>query len=249
MRTRSLPTWALAPQNVMDPAHLEFLHTITGSHFPEELRMHSVLDWLESPSGMICIATRRVDENIWVRINEYIPPHTRQFPSGGPSARQVHVYRARHTHFTVPVDDNNTMFMGFMRLGEGQEEPRGPGFGQTADRPYEERQRVPGDYDAQTSIHWGLLRHGLEHLATTDRGIIMLRNIVRRGIRAVQNGQDPEPIMWEEEQVIPTYSNHTVIPVPEAPTPEAEEQLPRETGRHVAEGYLKDHSSLVENIS
>ena len=31
--------------------------------------------------------------------------------------------------------------------------------------------------------------------------------------------------MWEEGQVIPTYSNHTVIAVPEAPTPEAEEQL------------------------
>jgi hypothetical protein len=139
--------------------------------------------------------------------------------------------------------------MGFMRLGEGQEEPRGPGFGQTADRPYEERQRVPGDYDAQTSIHWGFSRHGLEHLATTDRGILMLRNIVRRGIRAVQNGQDPEPVMWEEEQVIPTYSNHTVIPIPEVPTPEAEEQLLRETGRHVAEGYLKDHSSLVEHLS
>jgi hypothetical protein len=80
----------------------------------------------------------------------------------------------------------------------------------------------------------------LEHLTTTDRGIIMLRNIVRRGIR--------EHVMWKEGQVIPTYSNHTIIPVPKAPTPEAEEQLLRETGRHVAEGYLKDHSSLVEHI-
>lgn len=153
--------WLQIQENVMDPAHLEFLHTITGSHFPEELRMHSVLDWMESPSGMICFATWRVDENIWVRINEYIPPNARQFPSGGPSARQVHVYRARHTHFTVPVDDHHTMVMGFVRLGAGQEEPRGPGFGQTADRPYEERQRVPGDYDAQTSIHWGFSRHRL----------------------------------------------------------------------------------------
>jgi phenylpropionate dioxygenase-like ring-hydroxylating dioxygenase large terminal subunit len=241
--------WLQIQENVMDPAHLEFLHAITGSHFPAEMRMHSVLDWLESPSGMICIATRRVDENVWVRVNEYIPPNTRQFPSGGPSVRQAHVYRARHTHFTVPVDDHNTMFMGFVRLGEGQEEPRGPGFGQTADRPYGERQRVPGDYDAQTSIHWGFSRHGLEHLASTDGGVIMLRNIVRRGIRAVQNGQDPVHVRWEGGQVIPTYSNHTVKPIPQASTPEAEEQLLRDTGRQVAEGYLKDHASLVEHIS
>jgi hypothetical protein len=76
----------------------------------------------------------------------------------------------------------------------------------------------------------------------------MLRNIVRRGIRAVQNGQDPEHVIWKEGQVIPTYSNHTVIPVPKAPTAEAEEQLLRDTGCRVAEGYLKDHSSLVEHI-
>ena len=77
----------------------------------------------------------------------------------------------------------------------------------------------------------------------------MLRNIVRRGIRAVQNGQDPEAAMCKEGQVIPTYSNHTVIPVPKAPTPEAEEQLLRDTGRKVAEGYLHDHSCLVAHVS
>jgi hypothetical protein len=146
------------------------------------------------------------------------------------------------------IEPARRMFMGFVRLREGQAEPQGPGFGQTADRPYEERQRVPGDYDAQTSIHWGFSRHGLEHLATTDRGIIMLRNIVRRGIRAVQDGQDPEHVMWKDGQVIPTYSNHTVILVPKAPTPEAEERLLRDIGRQVAEGYLKDHASLVERI-
>jgi hypothetical protein len=74
----------------------------------------------------------------------------------------------------------------------------------------------------------------------------MLRNIVRRGIRAVQDGQDPEHVLWKEGQIIPTYSNHTVKPAPEAPTPEAEAQLLYETGRQVAEGYLKDLLSLVE---
>ena len=40
------------------------------------------------------------------------------------------------------MDDTTTVFMGFVRLAEGQEEPREPGFGQTADRPYEERHRT-----------------------------------------------------------------------------------------------------------
>ena len=82
-----------------------------------------------------------------------------------------------------------------------------------------------------------------------DGGLIMLRHILRRGIRAVQAGQDPAPVRWEGGQVIPTYSNHTVLPVPKAPTPEAEAQLLRDTGRQVAEGYLKDHASLVEHTA
>src|SRR5207248_2007049 len=59
-----------------------------------------------------------------------------------------------------------------------------PGFGQSDDRPYEERQRHPADYDAQSSQR-EIAVHALEHLASTDRGVLMLRKIVRDGIRAV----------------------------------------------------------------
>ena len=46
----------------MDPAHLEFLHAIEGSQFTEEWNvLSSVLYWMDSPSGMICTATRRVE--------------------------------------------------------------------------------------------------------------------------------------------------------------------------------------------
>ena len=124
--------------------------------------------------------------------------------------------------------------------------PTTPGFGQTADRPYEERQRVPGDYDAQTSQR-AIAVHALEHLATTDRGVIMTRNIIRRGIQAVQKGEDPEHVLWEEGQIVPTFANHTVILAPPAATPAADEQFIRETGRKLAEGYLKDPASLVDS--
>ena len=106
---------------------------------------------------------------------------------------------------------------------------------------------MPGDYDAQTSIHWGMSRHALEHLATTDRGVIMTRNLIRRGIQAVQKGEDPEHVRWQEGQVVPTFANHTVVLAPPAATPEADVQSIRETGRQLAEGYLKDPASLVDS--
>ena len=231
----------------MDPAHLEFLHAIEGSHFTDELKLRSVLDWMDSPSGIICTATRRVGDKIWLRINEYLPPNLRQFGGSRRSVREVHVARARTTTWTVPLDDTHTMIIGFWRLDANEEPPTRAGFGQTGERPYAERQRVPGDYDAQTSIHWGMSRHALEHLATTDRGVIMTRNSIRRGIQAVQKGEDPEHVIWQEGQVVPTFANHTVILAPPAATPGADEQCVRETGRKLAEGYLKNPASLVDS--
>lgn len=54
-----------------------------------------------------------------------------------------------------------------------------------------ERQRMPGDHEAQVTQR-PIARYGHEHPGVTDRGIMMLRNIVRRGIRGVQEGRDPE---------------------------------------------------------
>ena len=117
-------------------------------------------------------------------------------------------------------------------------------FGQSEEnRTYEERQRMPSDFDAFTNIHWGLSRHGLEHLSTTDRGVIMLRNQVRDGIRAVQAGNDPRELVRNSD-VVRTYANDTVVRVPPASTEEADTQLVRETGRRVAQTYIDNPPPL-----
>ena len=113
------------------------------------------------------------------------------------------------TLWNVPIDDTSTMNLGFRHINEAiteEEQARinaqknsltGEGFGQTGNRPYEERQRVPGDYDAQVGQR-PIAVHALEHLGTTDRGVVMLRRIVREGVRAVQKGEDPEFLHREE---------------------------------------------------
>ena len=128
------------------------------------------------------------------------------------------------------------MQIGFNRAPAGREVRMGAGFGQDGNRPYEARQRVPGDYDAQVSIHGGMSRHGLEHLTSTDRGITMVRNMLRRGIRALQNGADPQPMSRQEGQVITTYSqDRVIVGIPPAPTPEEDRRLLQEMGRKVVE--------------
>src|SRR6201984_3067311 len=176
----------------MDPAHLAFLHTLPGSQgFTEDLGALGEWDWMETPAGMVYIDTRRQGDRVWVRVADFIPPNIHQFPpNAAPMANRTVITRPAATTWAVPLDDTHTMQIGYYRAPEGQEVRRGAGFGQDASRTYEDRQRVPGDYDAQVSIHGGIARHGLEHLASTDRGVIMMRNMIRRGIRAVRDGEE-----------------------------------------------------------
>jgi len=110
-----------------------------------------------------------------------------------------------------------------------------PGFGQSADRPYEERQRRPGDYDAQSSQRT-IAVHDLEHLASTDRGVIMLRKILRDGIRAVEAGETPPGLELEPRETIATYCQDTVLRVPVSGSPADDRALLRQIGRRVVAG-------------
>ena len=53
-----------------------------------------------------------------------------------------------------------------------------------------EHQVYPGDYEAMVS-QGAMAKHSEEHLATSDRGIVMLRQMVKREIDKVQRGEDP----------------------------------------------------------
>jgi hypothetical protein len=145
------------------------------------------------------------------------------------------------TTWAVPLDDTHTMQIGYYRAPEGKEWRRGAGFGQDANRSYEERQRVPGDYDAQVSIHGGVARHGLEHLASTDRGIIMMRNMIRRGIRAVREGDRLDHPTLGAAAPVPTYSHDRVVAgIAPAATPEADRTLLRGVARSVVADAVRD---------
>src|SRR5262249_12325940 len=103
---------------------------------------------------------------------------------------------------------------------------------------YEASQRRPGDYEAQVGQR-PIAIHGLEHLGATDRGVIMFRQQIRRGMRAGQAGHDPEGVYRDAGDIIPTYCNDTVVRVPPAHTAQEEQHLMHATGKTLAESYLK----------
>ena len=187
--------WLQIRENVMDPVHLRFLHQIEGNiGFSEDFTEPGELDFMKTPIGMISIDSRRQGDFVWVSISDYILPAIHQGTDLAQPAAERNEVRPTVTKWTVPVDDTHTLRLGFVRVPESEmRQSNDLGFGQSEDRPYEERQRVPGDYDAQVSQRL-IAVHALEHLASTDRGVIMLRDMVRRGIKTVQKGRTPRAV-------------------------------------------------------
>ena len=73
--------------------------------------------------------------------------------------------------------------------------------------------------------------HEREHLATTDQGVILVRKLLREGIRAVERGEEPRRVVPGAGLTIPTYCRNTFLRIPRAATPEADRELLRSTGR------------------
>jgi nitrite reductase/ring-hydroxylating ferredoxin subunit len=233
--------WLQIKENCMDPAHLSFLHMIESNGnrgFPKELKLTSEFDYLETPIGMVYFDTRRIKNRVWVRMCDFICPNIHQF---GPFTLKFdqtadHV-RPEAIHFTVPIDDTNTMSFRMRCVRKDDDRPLDlMGYGQV-EGPYEERQRVPGDYDAQVSQR-SIAIHALEHLGGTDRGVVMLRRLIRSGIQAVRAGQDPKGIVRRAlNHPIHTYTNDTIVELPLVPEPEAAKVV-REIGRKIAKDYV-----------
>ena len=239
--------WLQILENAMDPVNTAFLHTIvSGSQFTEEFGNVPELDFSETPVGMIYVATRRVGDNLWARMVENVLPNLQQVAPIWENGHTEHPFNGpMMSRWIVPVDDTNTMFIEFRHVSEtagatpdwwADRDVMLPG--QLAADAYEASQRRPGDYEAQVSQR-AVAIHGLEHLGATDRGIIMFRQRLRQGIRAVKAGKTPDGPCRDVGAITATYCNDTVVRVPPAPTADEDRQLMRATARKLAESYLE----------
>jgi hypothetical protein len=109
-------------------------------------------------------------------------------------------------------------------------------MGQTDERPYIERQRSPGDYDALVGQR-SIAIHANEHLASTDRGVAITRRQIRRVMRTLQEGKPiPVPKRYPGG-VVPTYYAEIIYPVP--PAGEDDPKLIAAFGKAVCEIIIR----------
>ena len=236
--------WLQAHENGADPIHTAFLHArIAKVQFSPVFLELPVLDFLETPIGLLSVATRRIGDRLWIRASDVILPNSAQFGTGFfGDDDELFLLNASLSRWVVPVDDVNCLAIGIRHLNAtdpvraGNDDKIGLNkvdfMGQTADRPYADRQRNPGDYDAQVSQR-PIAIHGNENLASSDRGVIMLRRLLRRGIQNIAKGEVLEKPVRYPGGKIPTYNHVVVLKVPVRPGVD-DSELCHEFGRRVA---------------
>ena len=216
--------WLQVLDAILDPLHTSFLHSNVGRvQFSEGFGEVGQMDFFEKDTWLLGVNTRRVGENIWLRVNELVLPNFTQAGSAFASdGTQRRLYgRSSFTRWVVPVDDKNTLAIAWANFGERGDPqewntPEGPELieqGEVFDRTYEERQRSPGDAEATEGMG-RITVHKNENLVNSDRGITLMRKRLREHIRAVQKGETPARASVANSSLIPTYGGDTVLRIP-----------------------------------
>lgn len=194
-------SWLHMNDNVMDPFHVQQLHTtMSVTQFVDEFAVMPVVDFEYIDNGVIYKAYRKLDDGREVdRISTWMMPHVMSVPS-------VTLASGHSTGlgFSVPVDDNHSRICHISRIKKGVDPRAGTGFAKIkkwADMTMEEHQLIPGDYEAQAG-QGPISLHSEEHLVTSDRGIAMQRRMLEQQIKIVAEGGDPLGVAYTEEEAL-----------------------------------------------
>ena len=220
--------WLQILDAIMDPIHTSFLHsTISGEQFSKGLGEIGELEVYERGIQFLGSNTRRVNDYVWVRVNELILPNFTQagaaFAADGTKTKLFG--RSSFTRWVVPIDDTHSMSLAWGNFGE-----RGDPIeyntkegcelieqGELVDRPWKEKQSRPSDAEAVEGM--GVIsKHKGEHLMPTDKGIMLYRRKIRKLIKDLENGEKtPQPQQIPGEAVR-TNGQDTVLKIPQKET-------------------------------
>ena len=232
--------WLQVLDAILDPIHTSFLHSrMSPAQFSEGLGEIGELLFYQREMNFLGANVRRVGEHVWVRVNELVLPNYTQagaaFSADG--THPIYFGRTAFARWVVPIDDENSTAFAWAVFGdradpESYNTPEGPELieqGELMDRPYEQRQRFPGDAEAVEGMG-RIADQKMEHLVTSDKGIIQYRKKLRKLCRDLQQGVEPDQVAAHWANPVPTYGGDTVLRIPPA---ENDSELLNEIGERV----------------
>ncbi len=196
-----VPTnWLNDWENIMDPYHIPVLHTtFSGVQFVPEMGVMPDVTWDYALHGMKYTAYRKLDDGREMdRVTLALFPHVRIVPDVTLAPGS-----AKRIGWVVPVDDTN------FRLFHTIKAPKS--YVPRQMRAYDGRfwselneadhQRFPGDWEAQVG-QGPISLHSEEHLASSDKGVVQLRRLLREQIRKVKEGGDPLGVTFDPARAV-----------------------------------------------
>jgi phenylpropionate dioxygenase-like ring-hydroxylating dioxygenase large terminal subunit len=188
--------WLQHFENVMDPFHVPILHgSFSGNQFNARMAIMPKVTFENTPRGIRSIQLRDVETGVHRRITEAVIPTIRAVAS--PRAEKDGPCSL--LGWVLPIDDTSFRIYSAGRVFEkgSLAKIRSHFNGKLwHELTPEEHQRFPGDYEAQVS-QGEIAFHSEEHLGFSDRGIGLLRRMLKQQVQAVTNGQDPIGVAFD----------------------------------------------------
>ena len=192
--------WLQDWENTMDPFHTVILHTaFSGAQFAPAVGIMPRVEWDYTGLGMHYRAYRTLpDGRRLERIVEVMLPNVRSVPNVALEPR-----RAEAIGWLVPTDDFSHAFFHVTKVPadyRGVPMVTAPNFTKPwAAMTEDEHWETPGDWEIQRS-QGAITLHSEERLATSDRGIVMLRRLLRQQAAIVKEGGDPAGVAFDPAQ-------------------------------------------------
>ena len=191
--------WLQHYENLVDPFHVVILHSsFSGTQFVEQMAVMPQVTWDTTANSVRTLSIRKMaDGKTLRRISEAGLPTLRVIPS----PRIGRYGRVESLGWILPIDDHSFRIYVVGRVREQGElaKMRSRLNGKLwEDLTDEEHRQFPGDYEAQVS-QGAIAMHSQEHLASTDRGIVMLRRFLLQQLEAVAQGRDPAGVSFDPQ--------------------------------------------------
>lgn len=188
--------WLQHFENVMDPFHAPVLHgSFSGNQFIAKMALMPRVTFEYTERGVRSIQLRELEHGVHRRITEAILPTIRAVAS--PRAEQEGPCSL--LGWVLPIDDTSFRIYSAGRVRErgALAKIRSHFNGKLwSELTEEEHRRYPGDFEAQVS-QGPITFHSEEHLVSSDKGVTMLRGLLKRQIDAVANGKDPIGVSFD----------------------------------------------------
>lgn len=188
--------WLQHFENVADPYHVPVLHgSFSGPQFTNMMASMPEVRFETTDRGVAIRSVRPQDDGkVFYRVTEAIFPTLRVVPN----PRVAQFARVESIGWVLPLHD--TAFRIYVAgrvknsgdIGRMRSKFNGKFWWDMTER---EHQQFPGDYEAQVG-QGSITLHSEEHFGQSDRGVLMVRRMIRNQLEAMAAGRDPAGISF-----------------------------------------------------